>query len=162
MNYNSLRNNLHNNQENWQIDNQELCVFLPLEEDSRKEPYLVNIRKTMPNIPIDLPKDHIVVTLNKNIYVNDTECKPAVADQIFEQNYRSLYREANRFFDHKWLSHGAILKLAPWNGDYDEMLVSTKLDPSYCHNCAMEHPTMMVTIPSIGTVPVQHYFHTRG
>ena len=119
----------HNNQEAWDIDNQEKCTFLPKHADSNREPYLVNIWKTMPFIPRGLPLVWIVM-LSDSIYQNDTECRPSVASQIPLQNYRSLYREANREFNHRWLDHGMTLKLAPWNGDYDEMTVSTKLDPS--------------------------------
>ena len=45
----------HNNQEAWEIDNQEKCTFLPKHADSNREPYLVNIWKTMPFIPRGLP-----------------------------------------------------------------------------------------------------------
>lgn len=135
----------HNNQESWEIDNQERCTFLPLHADSNKEPYLVNIWKTMPFISRGLP-NMWMVKLKDSIYENAPECKPSVAILIYEQNYRSLYRENNRAFNHRWLDHGMTLKLAPWNGDYDEMTVSTKLDPSYCNSCALEHPQYDVYI----------------
>ena len=129
----------HNNQESWEIDNQERCTFLPKHKDSNVQPYLVNIWKTMPMIPRALPNKWSVC-LRDSIYENAPECKPSVARTIQEQNYRSLYREDNRHFNHRWLDFGMTLKLAPWNGDYDEMTVSTKLDPSYCRSCISEHP----------------------
>ena len=146
MNYNDLRNNIHNNQENWQIDTQEKCTFLPKQADANREPYLVNIWKTMPYIPRALPKDHMAIILDKSCYCNDTECMPSVVTPRYEQNYRSLMREDNRYFNHRWLKHGDTLKLAPWNNDYDEMRVTTKLDPSFCYNCVSEHPVFKVQI----------------
>ena len=71
----------HNNQEAWEIDNQEKCTFLPKHADSNREPYLVNIWKTMPFIPRGLPLVWIVM-LSDSIYQNDTECRPSVASQI--------------------------------------------------------------------------------
>ena len=44
------------------------------------------------------------------------------------------------------------LKLAPWNGDYDEMTVSTKLDPSYCNSCVSEHPRYDVYIDGVPAI----------
>lgn len=131
---------MHNNQESWRIDNEEKCTFLPKHENSVKQPYKVNIWKTMPLIPKALPVEW-PVNLSDSVFINDSECKPSVAKTIYEQNYRSLYRMDNRAFDHRWLDHGMTLQLAPWNGDYDEMKISTKIDPSYCNNCGIEHPT---------------------
>ena len=143
--------NSHNNQESWDIDNQEKCTFLPKHADSNKQPYLVNIWKTMPFIPRALPKI-LIVFLGDSIYQNAPECRPSVAPQIPIQNYRSLYREDNREFNHRWLDHGMTLQLSPWNGDYDEMTVSTKLDPSYCNSCVSEHPRYDVYIDGVPAI----------
>jgi hypothetical protein len=140
MNEYSLKTNPHNNQENWKIDGEEKCTFLPKKADANHQPYLVNVWKTMPYIERGLPKNNIPVMLRDTCYCNDQECKPSVAPVIYEQNYRSLYREDNRYFKHRWLTHGMTLKLVPWNGDYDTILVTNKLDPSFCVNCVSEHP----------------------
>ena len=100
----------------------------------------------MPYIARDFPRDHIVVKLNDKIYINDPECFPAVAPFIYEQNYRSLYRQQNRHFEHRWLKHGMTLELKPWNEDYDQFSVTTKKDPSYCYICSLEHPYYPVQI----------------
>lgn len=146
LNNNDLKYNPNNNQENWQIEEQELCTFLPKIADANQQPYLVNIWKTMPYIPRALPKDNIPIMLDKSVYCNDPACMPAVVTPRFEQNYRSLYREKNRNFNHRWLKHGATLKLSPWNEDYQDMFVTTRLDPSFCKNCASEHPMYNVQL----------------
>lgn len=146
MNQNDLKYKPHDNQQNWQVDETENCTFLPRKEDSNKQPYLVNIWKTMPYIARALPKDNIPVLLNDKVYCNDPECFPAVDPIIFEQNYRSLYREKNRAFDHRWLTHGMTLQLASWNKDWDDFYITTKKDPSFCVNCPSEHPTYPVQI----------------
>jgi hypothetical protein len=146
LNETNLRLHPHDNQENWQMDESENCTFLPKKGDANKEPYLVNIWKTMPYIARGLPKDHIVVKLNDKIYCNDPECFPSVSPFIFEQNYRSLYRQKNRHFEHRWLKHGDTLELATWNEDDDLVFVTTKKDPSYCDVCSSEHPIYNVQI----------------
>lgn len=142
----NLKISTHANQQNWQIDTEENCTFLPLKEDANKEPYLVNIWKTMPYIARGLPKDHIVVKLNDKIYINDPECFPVVDPFIYEQNYRSLYRQQNRHFEHRFLTHGMTLELKPWNEDYDQFSVTTKKDPSFCDVCSTQHPVYDVQI----------------
>lgn len=142
----NLRLHPHDNQENWQMDESENCTFLPKKADANKEPYLVNIWKTMTYIPRELPKDNIVVQLSDKVYCNDPECFPSVAPFIYEQNYRSLYRQANRHFEHRWLKHGDVLELATWNEDDDLIFVTTKKDPSFCDVCSSEHPVFNVQI----------------
>ena len=139
----------HNNQENWEVNESEHCTILTKHVSSVNEPYLVNIWKTMPLIPKALPKEWLV-RLNDKVFINDQPCKPAVNPIIQEQNYRSLYREANRHFDHRWLDYGMQLRLSPWNGDYDNMTVSTREDPSYCNSCLAEHPRYHVYIDGLG------------
>lgn len=145
-NEDDLRVSTHANQQNWQIDTEENCTFLPKKEDANKEPYLVNIWKTMPYIARGLPEDNIIVGLNDRVYINDPECFPAVPPFIYEQNYRSLYRQQNRHFEHRWLKHGMTLELKPWNEDYDQFSVTTKKDPSFCDVCSTEHPYFPVQI----------------
>jgi hypothetical protein len=146
MNENSLRLSPHDNQDNWQVDETENCTFLPKIADANKEPYLVNIWKTMPLIPRALPKDNIPMILNDKVYCNDPQCFPSVVTPRYKQNYRSLPREKNRAFDHRWIKHGETLQLASWNKDYDSFYVTTKKDPSFCYNCASEHPAYHVQI----------------
>ena len=134
MNYNTLNNTNINNQQNFGVDSEEIAVYLPEHGLANDEILKVHIEATMaaldPRVKL-MPPTTWRESLNKNIYVNDKDCKPTVAQQRTFQNFRSLSRQDNRSFAHEYLSHGDKLKVASWNGDHDLMFVTTKLDTSH-------------------------------
>ena len=131
-----------NNQQNFKVDSEEIAIVLPLKYDTTVEPIKVHIESIMPKVQNKrgLPKKFIR-PLNKSIYANDKECMPTVSRTIQYQNYRSLYRLDNRPFCHRYIDHGAKIKVASWNGDHDLMYATNKLDPSYCDSEITDHPT---------------------
>ena len=134
INYNTLNNTNINNQQNFGVDSEEIAVYLPEHGLANDDILKVHIEATMaaldPRVKLALPTTWRE-GLNKNIYINDKDCRPTVAMQRTFQNYRSLRRQDNRMFACTYFKHGDKMKVASWNGDHDLMYITTKLDMSH-------------------------------
>lgn len=134
----------YNNEKLWTLQREEIGLVMwergIARDDANTNPKKVHIPTIMGE---ELPtKDPVIIpeTLNDSIYVNDTLCKPVVSKTILIQNYITIPHYDNDYFQHKWLSNHAKMKIEVRNGDIDDMHITDRLDESYCL-ADDEHPS---------------------
>lgn len=149
MDYNEQEQYRFNNQHPWKIDDTEIAYILADDmyvHEANKIPYKCWIPTLMG--PKQTPKPEIFINpLDDSIYCNDTPCKPPVSKVIQTQNYISVGQHDHDFYYHRWLMHGAEIRIQNTNDDILELDVDTRLDPSFCFSCLAEHPSCNPTHP---------------
>ena len=112
--------------------------------NSRQDPKLIFIPTFQadprwPEVIEVIPEQHSE-GLSDTIFCNDKECKPIVDPIIYIRNYLTIYHHANDWFHHRWINRGDRLVIEIHNKDLDHMRIIDHEDPSYCDDCALEHP----------------------
>lgn len=149
MQYNNENEYRFNNQYPWKIDDTEIAYILA-ENGCERLANLIPYKCWIPTLmgPKKLPiPQQFVEALDPSIFINDIPCRPPVSKVIITQNYISVGKHDHDFYYHKWLSHGAEIRIQNTNNDILELDVDTRLDPSYCHSCLSEHPPCNPTHP---------------
>lgn len=142
MNYKNTKDYQYNNQYPWRLDNEELVVVLAengVKRDANLVPYKCWIPTLMGPKQYPIPKK-FEAPLSDSIYLNDKPCRVPVSNTQKTQNYINVYGKDHSFFYHRWLDHGAEIWTEPINGDILEFRIKTRVDPSYCLSCLVEHP----------------------
>lgn len=138
-----------NNQHPWKLDRTEIAYVLAdngYVHEANRIPYKCWIPTLMGPKQTPLPREFIEL-LDPSIFVNDIPCRPPISKTIQTQNYISVGKHDHDFYYHKWLHHGAELRIQNTNNDILELDVDTRLDPSFCFSCIAEHPSCNPTHP---------------
>lgn len=136
----------YNNTLEYKLDDNEYCYVMSHEPriNSRLNPKQVFIPTLMayPDRPKTIPAipEEITIHLDNSIYCNDIECKPIVSPTIVVRNFLYVYHHANDWYQHRWINRGARLLVEIHNHDMDHLRLIDHEDPSYCDDCALEHP----------------------
>lgn len=136
----------YNNTLEYKLDDNEYAYIMSEfpRIDSRLNPKQVFIPTLMinPARPKEIPTipEEITQHLSDSIYCNDKECKPVVDPIIYLRNFLYVYHHANDWFHHRWINRGDRIVVEIHNKDMDHIRVIDHEDPSYCEDCATEHP----------------------
>lgn len=82
----------------YNIDSKEYCFLM---EDSSKylNTFKVMIPKLMPNVNLNDTVKEMTISYNPDIFVNANDCKPTVNSSVVVQNYISVERKKNTWFN---------------------------------------------------------------
>ena len=136
----------YNNTLEYQLDDNEYAYIMSEYPriNSRLNPKQVFIPTLMadPEHPGSIPAIPVesAVGLSNSIYCNDKECKPVVTPTISIRNFLYVNHHANDWFRHRWLDRQARVLVNIHNKDLDHIRIIDHEDPSYCDDCALEHP----------------------
>lgn len=135
-----------NNEQYWKLDDNEYAYIMCGGEriDARENPkavYIPTLQSSPDKQAYSLIPTVFKETLSENLFCNDKDCMPVVAPVISRPNYIQVFHNHNDWFMHRWINRGATIRLDVHNGDIDSIRISDKIDPSYCDDCATDHPT---------------------
>lgn len=143
MDYLSSEDSSFNNESPWSMNTSEIMVLLADNAIRQDVSPRTPIKCWIPTLMGDIqtPKPAVIpAVIRKSIFVNSNECKLPISDITHVQNYITVQFGDHDYYYHKYIDHGKVLWGTVTNYSTDEIYVDTSCDPSYCDNCAAEHP----------------------